>query len=68
MTPKPPDDPRITDLARFKKARQAQLRRNLAKPRGPDFLGSNPRAALILALVMAVGPDAAGCSHNRSGL
>ena len=50
---KAPNDP--TDLARFRKAREAQLRRESAKPRGPGVLGSNPRAALILAIVVAVG-------------
>ena len=48
---KPPDDPRITDLARFKKAREAQLRRKPATPQTPGLLGDNPRAGLILALI-----------------
>ncbi len=48
---RPPDDPRITDLASFKKAREAQLRRKPAKPPRPGLLGANPRAGLILALI-----------------
>lgn len=48
---RPPEDPRITDLARYKKAREAEQRRKPAKPPRPAFLGSNPRAGLILALV-----------------
>ena len=50
---KAPNDP--IDLARFKKAREAQLRQDSAKPRGPGVLGPNPRAAVILAIVVAVG-------------
>ena len=50
----PPDDPRITDLARFKMAREAEIRRKPAKPPSPGLLGANPRAGLILALVVLV--------------
>ena len=49
---KPPDDPRITDLASFKKARAAEVRRKQPKPSSPGLLGANPRAAPILALVV----------------
>ena len=50
----PPDDPRITDLARFKKAREAETRRKPANPPSPGLLGANPRAGLILAVIAAV--------------
>jgi hypothetical protein len=48
---KAPDDPRITDLARFKKARETQARRKPAKAPSPGLLGANPRAGLILAVI-----------------
>ena len=52
---RPPEDPRITDLRRYKKAREAQARQ-AAKPRRAKepFLGSRPRAGLILVLALAV--------------
>ncbi len=41
------EDPRITDLARYRKAREAEARRAASRtPEGP--VGSNPRAKLIL--------------------
>ena len=54
---KAPEDSRITDLARYKKAREdhrreAQRRREPNEARGPGLLGSNPRAALILVIIV----------------
>jgi hypothetical protein len=48
------EDPQVTDLSRYRKQREAAARK--AKPArapGPSsFLGSNPRAGLILAAVV----------------
>ena len=54
---KPPEDPRITDLARYKKAREQAKRRPPPRPPAArqGFLGSNPRAGLILAIIVVVG-------------
>ncbi|MGA0606468.1 hypothetical protein ACO2Q0_10750 [Phenylobacterium sp. VNQ135] len=56
MARRPEDDPRITDLRRYKKAREQARRRPPPKPKRPaeGFLGSNPRAGLILAAVAAI--------------
>jgi hypothetical protein len=59
MAKDPQDDPQVTDLRRYRKAReQAERRRRAAQApkRPPDqsFLGSNPRAGLILLIVIAV--------------
>jgi len=51
---RPPEDPRITDLARYKKAREQAKRRPPPKPPGAGLLGSNPRAGLILAILAAL--------------
>ena len=53
---KPEEDPRVTDLRRYRKQREQQARRRRApqRPRGESFLGSNPRAGLILAAVILV--------------
>ncbi|MFZ5720493.1 MAG: hypothetical protein ACOY5Y_13640 [Pseudomonadota bacterium] len=50
------EDPRVTDLSRYRKAREAAARRPPPKPKRPKetFLGSNPRAGLILVIVLAV--------------
>lgn len=52
----PPEDPRVTDLRRYKKAREEAKRqpppRPKARPQG--LLGSNPRAGLILAIFAVV--------------
>ncbi len=51
------EDPRITDLARYRKAREAAKKRPKPNPKAQmreTFLGANPRAGLILAL-MVVG-------------
>jgi hypothetical protein len=60
--PPPPRDPRngdphVTDLRRYKKAREQAKRRPPPKPPKPpsqSLLGSNPRAGLILAIVAIV--------------
>ena len=52
----PPEDPRVADLARYRKAREQQKRQPPPKPvRQPSserFLGSNPRAGMVLAIVI----------------
>ena len=50
--PRRQEDPRVTDLRRYRKARELQRRQ--APPRAPSerFLGPRPRAGLILALVI----------------
>jgi hypothetical protein len=47
-----PEDPRVTDLRRYKKAREQAKRRPPPKPPAQSFLGSRPRAGLILAAVV----------------
>jgi hypothetical protein len=51
-----PEDPRVTDLSRYKKAREQAKRR--PPPRPPSarqsFLGANPRAGLVLTIVAVV--------------
>jgi len=57
MAKPPPEDPRVTDLRRYKKAREQAKRRPPPKPPKPpsqSLLGSNPRAGLILAIVAIV--------------
>ncbi len=58
MARRPEDDPRITDLRRYKKAREQARRRPPPRPPGArgsqSFLGSNPRAGLILAVVVVL--------------
>jgi hypothetical protein len=56
MAKDPDDDRRVTDLRAYRKARQQAKRRRAPRPRPPgqSFLGSNPRAGLILAVVVAV--------------
>lgn len=50
------EDPRVTDLRRYKQARDKAARRPppKAKASRPSFLGSNPRAGLILVVVIVV--------------
>lgn len=50
----PDDDPRVTDLRQYRKAREQARRRPPPRPPGESFLGSNPRAGLILALLLLV--------------
>lgn len=54
MARRPPDDPRITDLRRYRKAREQAARRPPPRPPSQRLLGANPRARLILAIVLAV--------------
>lgn len=57
MARRPPeDDPRITDLRRYRKAREEAAKRPPPRPKAPkeSLLGSNPRAGLILAVAAAV--------------
>jgi len=50
------EDPRVTDLRRYKQEREKAARKPPPKPKAPSasFLGSNPRAGLILVIVLAV--------------
>jgi len=52
--PRRPEDPRVTDLRRYRKARELQRRK--PPPRAPSerFLGGRPRAGLILLVVILV--------------
>jgi Tfp pilus assembly protein FimV len=56
MAKPPPEDPRVTDLRRYKQEREKAARKPAPKPKAPkaSFLGSNPRAGLILAAVILV--------------
>jgi len=54
MAKRPPEDPRITDLRRYKKAREQSKRQPPPRPPAQGILGSNPRAGLILAIVAVV--------------
>lgn len=49
-------DPRVTDLRRYKQEREKAAKKPPPKPKAPpqSFLGSNPRAALILVAVLVV--------------
>ena len=50
--PRRQQDPRVTDLRRYRKARELQRRQAPPRPPSQRFLGSRPRAGLILALVI----------------
>jgi len=50
--PRRPEDPRVTDLRRYRKARELQRRRAPARPPSEQFLGGRPRAGLILLVVI----------------
>ena len=52
LGPMKQEDPRVTDLRRYKKAREQARRRPPPKPPAQSFLGSRPRAGLILAVVV----------------
>ena len=56
MAKGPKHEPEVTDLARYRKAKAEAARRPPPKPKPPrqSFLGSNPRAGLILVIVVAV--------------
>jgi hypothetical protein len=57
------EDPRVTDLRRYRQARELQRRQASRRPPREGFLGRRPRAGLILALVvlllliLALGPS-----------
>jgi hypothetical protein len=46
------EDPRVTDLRRYRKARELQRRQASSRPPPERMLGSRPRAGLILILVI----------------
>jgi len=49
-----PEDPRVTDLNRYRKARELQKRRPPPRPASEGLLGGRPRAGLILVAVALV--------------
>ena len=51
---RPIEDPRVTDLRRYRKAREQARRKPQPRPPGESFLGANPRAGLILVLLIVV--------------
>lgn len=53
---KPDDDRRIADLSRYRKAREEAARKAKPAPkrRSEALLGPNPRAAMILVIVVLV--------------
>ena len=50
--PRRPEDPRVTDLRRYRKARELRRRRPPPRPPSERFLGGRPRAGLILLVVI----------------
>ena len=54
MAKRPEQDPQITDLSRYRRAREAERHKPGLGPPRPGFLGSNPRAGLILGIVALV--------------
>jgi hypothetical protein len=50
--PRRQEDPRVTDLRRYRKARELQRRQAPQRPSSERLLGSRPRAGLILLLVI----------------
>ena len=55
--PDPQEDPRITDLARYRRARERarkEAARQKPSPPPAGFLGNRPRAGLILVIVIAL--------------
>lgn len=61
MAKGPKHEPEVTDLARYRKAKAEAAKRKPPKPKasrsgapGQSFLGSNPRAGLILVVVVIV--------------
>lgn len=54
MARRPKDDPRVTDLRRYRKAREQAKRRPPPRPPGQRILGSNPHAARILVIAALV--------------
>ncbi len=62
MAKRPSEDPRVTDLKRYKKAREQARRKPPPRPPSHGMIGSHPKARLILAIVailalaLVVGP------------
>ena len=54
MARRPPEDPRVTDLRRYRKAREQAKRQPPPRPPAQGLLGSNPKAGLILAILAAL--------------
>jgi hypothetical protein len=58
--PKPPEDPRVTDLRSYREAkkqeeaRKAQARKAARRASSESFLGSRPRAGLILVAAILI--------------
>lgn len=52
--PRRPEDPRVTDLRRYRQARELQRRRAPPRPPNERLLGGRPRAGLILLGVILV--------------
>jgi hypothetical protein len=50
--PRRQDDPRVTDLRRYRQARELQRRQPPPRPKKERFLGDRPRAGLILLLII----------------
>ena len=50
--PRRQEDPRVTDLRRYRKEREQARRRAPSRPPNERLLGGRPRAGLILALVI----------------
>lgn len=50
------EDPRVTDLRRYKQERDKAAKTPPPRPKAPSqsFLGSNPRAGLILVIAIVV--------------
>lgn len=47
-----PEDPQVTDLRRYRRARELQRRRPPPRPANERLLGGRPRAGLILLAVI----------------
>lgn len=57
MAKGPKHEPEVTNLARYRKAKAEEAKRKPPRPPRPprqSFLGSNPRAGLILVVVVVV--------------
>jgi hypothetical protein len=46
------EDPRVTDLRRYRRARELQQRQTRQRPNTERLLGGRPRAGLILIVVI----------------
>jgi hypothetical protein len=47
-----PEDPQVTDLRRYRRARELQRRQAPPRPPNERLLGGRPRAGLILLVVI----------------